>query len=57
MHLFFFIGVAEDDDLAITGRPKDVTVEVAKESSGELLISRDISDEISLIRRRRKIHH
>jgi hypothetical protein len=57
MHLFFFIGVAEDDDLAIAERPKDVTVEVAKESSSELLISRDISDEISLIRRRRKIHH
>jgi hypothetical protein len=36
--LFFFIGVAEDDDLAVVGQPKDITVEVAEESFGELLI-------------------
>jgi hypothetical protein len=47
--LFFFIGVAENDDLVIVGRPKDVTVEVAKKSSGKLLIPWDISDEIFLI--------
>jgi hypothetical protein len=28
--LLFFIGVAEDDDLAVTGRSYDVAVEVAK---------------------------
>jgi hypothetical protein len=29
-HLFFFIIVAEDDDLAIAGRPKDPALEVTK---------------------------
>jgi hypothetical protein len=49
--LFFFIGVAEDDDLAVVRQPKDITVDVAKESSGELLITQCIRDETLLIRR------
>jgi hypothetical protein len=39
MHLLFFIGVAEDDDVAIVGRPKKLTVEVVEEFPSELLIS------------------
>jgi hypothetical protein len=31
--LFFLIGVTKDDDLAIVGQPKNVTVEVTEESS------------------------
>jgi hypothetical protein len=38
VHLLFFIGVAKDDDLAITGRLKDNTIEVAKKLPSELLI-------------------
>jgi hypothetical protein len=38
IHLLFFINVAEDDDIAITGRPREPTVEVTEESSGELFI-------------------
>jgi hypothetical protein len=37
--LFFFIGVTEDDDVAITRRPKKLMIEFPEESSGELLIS------------------
>jgi hypothetical protein len=43
VHLLFFIRVAEDDDLAITGWPKDVVVDVTKKPSGERLIPRDIA--------------
>jgi hypothetical protein len=39
VHLFFFIGVAEDDDVAVPGPPEDVAVEVAKKFPGELLIT------------------
>jgi hypothetical protein len=39
MQLFLFIGVAEDDDLTIARRPKDITVEVIKKLFGKLLIS------------------
>jgi hypothetical protein len=49
MHLFFFIGVTEDDDFTIIGWPMDVTIEVAKELFGELFILRAIRDEILLI--------
>jgi hypothetical protein len=39
-HLFFFfIGVFEADDIAITGWPEDVMVEVTKKFPGELLIT------------------
>jgi hypothetical protein len=34
-HLLFFIGVAEDDDLAVAGRPETTAVEVTEESSDE----------------------
>jgi hypothetical protein len=38
VHILFFIGVAKDDDVAITKRPKKPAVEVTEESLGELLI-------------------
>jgi hypothetical protein len=47
--LFFFIRVTEDDDLAITERAKDVTVEVTEESFGELLIPCGVKVETFLI--------
>jgi hypothetical protein len=47
--LFFFIRVTEDDDLAITERDKDVTVEVTEESFGELLIPCGVKVETFLI--------
>jgi hypothetical protein len=37
--LFFLVGVAKEDDLAIVGRSMDVTGEVTKESPVELLIT------------------
>jgi hypothetical protein len=49
--LFFFIGVTEDNDLAIVGRPEYVAVEVTKKTFGELLMLQDICDETFLIRR------
>jgi hypothetical protein len=39
VHLLFFIGVIEDDDLVVVGWPKDVAVEIVKKPSGERLIS------------------
>jgi hypothetical protein len=50
-HLFFFIRIAEDDEFIIAGRPKNIAVEVTKESPSELLILRGIRDETFLIRR------
>jgi hypothetical protein len=44
-----FIRVAEDDHLAVTGWPEDVTVEVTKKSSDKLCIPRGIRDETFLI--------
>jgi predicted aspartyl protease len=38
------IGVIEDDYLAITRQPEDVTVEVAKKLSGEFLVVRSINN-------------
>jgi hypothetical protein len=55
--LLFFIGVVEDDHLAIIGRPEDVVVEVTEQLSGEVLVPRGISNEIFFIRRRREINH
>jgi hypothetical protein len=49
-HLFF-IGVTEDDDLAVARRPKDVTADVTEKLFGELLISRGVTDETFLIQR------
>jgi hypothetical protein len=39
VHLFFFVRVTKDDDVAIVGRPEDITVEVTKEFLGELHIT------------------
>jgi hypothetical protein len=50
-HLFFFIGVAEDDDLVIIGQPEDTVIEVTKKLPSELLIPRGIRDEAFLILR------
>jgi hypothetical protein len=36
--LLFFIGVVEDDDIAVVRRPKKTTVKVIEELPGELLI-------------------
>jgi hypothetical protein len=55
MHLLFFIGVAEDDDVAIVGRPKKLTVEVVEEFPSELLISRGVEEDVFRIRG--WIHH
>jgi hypothetical protein len=38
MRLILIVGVTEDNDFAIVGWPEDVTVEVAKELPGELLV-------------------
>jgi hypothetical protein len=38
-HLFFLVGVAEDNDLTVAKRPEDVAVEVTRKIFGELLIS------------------
>jgi hypothetical protein len=54
-HLLLFIGVTEDDDFAVIGQPKELTVEVTKESFDEFLIPWGVGDEIFLIQR--KIHH
>jgi hypothetical protein len=53
--LLFFIGVAEDDDIAVTRRPKKLVVEFIEEPSGELLVPRDIGEDFLFIER--KIHH
>jgi hypothetical protein len=37
------VGVINDDYLAITRRPEDVTIELAKKFSGELLIMRSVN--------------
>jgi hypothetical protein len=49
--LLFFIGVIEDDDLAVTRRPEDVVVEVTKKFLGKLRVARSVSDEVFLILR------
>jgi hypothetical protein len=56
MQLFLFIGVAEDDDLTVARRPKDITVEVIKKLFGKLLISWGVRAKTFLIRRWRKIY-
>jgi hypothetical protein len=45
------VGVVDDDYLAVTRRPEDVAVEVAKKLSGELLIARSVNNQ-----RRRATH-
>jgi hypothetical protein len=49
--LLFFIKVVKDDDLAVTKRPEDVVVEIAKKFSDKLRVTRSVSDEVFLIRR------
>jgi hypothetical protein len=50
MHLLF-VGVAEDDDLAVVVQPQDNTIEFVKEPLGKLKVMRSSSDEILPIRR------
>jgi hypothetical protein len=50
-HLLFFIGVAEDDDVAIIGRPKKTAGKVAEELPREFFILRGVREEIFLVRR------
>jgi hypothetical protein len=38
VRLILIVGVTEDNDFAVAGRPEDVAVEVAEELSGELLV-------------------
>jgi hypothetical protein len=45
------VGVIDDDYLAVTRRPEDVAVEVAKKLSGEFLIARSVNN-----KRRRAAH-
>jgi hypothetical protein len=47
--LGFIIGIVEDDDLAITRRPEDVAVEIAKKLFGEFRVARSINNEVFLI--------
>jgi hypothetical protein len=43
-HLLFFIGVAEDDHIAVTGQSEEVAVKVAKQSFDELHVSSSVSE-------------
>jgi hypothetical protein len=43
--LAVIVGVIEDDYLAVTRRPEDIAVEIAKMLSGEFLIVRSINNE------------
>jgi hypothetical protein len=42
--LFFFIRVAEDDDLAIVGWPQEIAIELTEETLGKLKVINDIMD-------------
>jgi hypothetical protein len=53
--LLFFIGVTENADVTIIGRPEKPMVEVAKELHGKLFILRSVGEGIFLLKR--KIHH
>jgi hypothetical protein len=55
-HLLFFIRVSKDDDITVAGWSKEPTIEVTKESLGELLILRGVGESIFLLIGR-KIHH
>jgi hypothetical protein len=39
VRLVLIVGVTDDDDFAVAGRPEDITVEVAEELLGEFLVS------------------
>jgi hypothetical protein len=51
LRLIIIIGVIDDDYLAVTRRPEDVTIEVSEKLSGEFLITRSVNNE-----RRRAAH-
>jgi hypothetical protein len=38
VRLVLIVGVTDDDDFAVAGRPEDITVEVVEELPGELLV-------------------
>jgi hypothetical protein len=57
VRLILIVGVTEDNDFAIAGRPEDVAVEVTEELPGELLIPWGISDGIFLAWRWSQIHN
>jgi hypothetical protein len=48
VHLLFFIGVAEENHIVITGQPEKSTVEVAKELPGNLLVPRSVGEGVFL---------
>jgi hypothetical protein len=50
VHLLF-IGVTEDDDLVVIGRPQGSVIELAKKPLGELKVPRSSSAKILLISR------
>jgi hypothetical protein len=53
--LLFFIRVTENNDVAISRRPKKLMVEFGEESSGEHFITRNVGEAFLLVGR--KIHH
>jgi hypothetical protein len=55
MPILFFIGVTKDDNVAVVGRPKKLTVQFTKESSGELFIPQNDGEAFLLVRREN--HH
>jgi hypothetical protein len=38
VRLILIVGVTDDDDFAVVGRPEDIMVEVAEELPGEFLV-------------------
>jgi hypothetical protein len=46
--LFFFVGVAKDDDLAVAGWPQEIAVELTEETLGKLKVISGIMDGIFL---------
>jgi hypothetical protein len=42
--LFLFIGVTEDDDLAVAEWPQEITVELTEEALSELEVTSNIMD-------------
>jgi hypothetical protein len=51
LRLIIIVEVIDDDYFAITRRPEDVTVEIAKKLSGKLLIARSVNN------KRRRVAH
>jgi hypothetical protein len=38
VRLVLIVGVTDDDDFAVTGRPEDITIEVAEELPDDFLV-------------------